>query len=714
MARQGALVRAVPGAECWGCPIFAGNVCCELYVYAVEWRRRRGVAKPEIVGFHSEAEAPTESEHGERRPNLCGITGFTHKNWTPAPDRIRQAVSTLIHRGPDQQGIYRSSLFSLGAARLKIIDLASGNQPILAEDGDTGIVFNGEIYNHLELRAELEALGHRFHSHSDTETVLRSFLQWDRDCFPRLRGMFAVALWKKSAKRMVLARDRMGIKPLYMKRRGEELYFGSELKTLFVHPEIERRLSLEGLDCYLSLNYVPCPWTLVDGIEKLPPGYWLEWRDGEISSGEYWRLPYGVVSGITLEDAKEQLDELLQQAVCEHMLSDVPLGVWLSGGIDSSTILHYASAASSSPLKTFSISFRGRSFDETEYIRRAAEQYGSDHEELDLTPQQDLQGAIEEFAYYSDEPTADAGALPVWFLSKLCKTKATVALSGEGADELFGGYLTYRANRLAAKARALPRKILEPGLALMRLWPVSDEKISFEYKAKRFLEGALQPPERAHVYWNGTFSEPEKQSLVTRPLPPTLGRVLSELRNLPPGGDDLAPYLWFDQKYYLPDDILNKSDRMSMAHSVEVRPPFLDHRIVEFAARLPASLKVRGKRQKVILKELMKDKLHPVNLSRSKIGFDIPAHEWLRGPLRPMLAETLKAGLASFGDLFRPPEVEALLQRHLRREVNAGYHLWGLLVLFLWMKKWCIQTASLAPTRASLRATAGSLISSLF
>ncbi len=595
----------------------------------------------------------------------------------------------------------------MGATRLKIIDLESGNQPILTEDGDTGIVFNGEIYNHLELRAELEKLGHRFASHSDTETVLRAFLQWDKDCFSRMRGMFAVALWTKSAKRIVLARDRMGIKPLYIARIAEDLFFGSELKALFVHPEIDRRLSLRGLDCYLALNYIPCPWTLVDGIEKLPPGDWLEWTDGTISTGSYWRLPFGVSENGTLESAKEELDSLLQDAVQEHLISDVPLGVWLSGGIDSSTILHYAAKASSSRLKTFSISFRGRSFDETEYVHRAAKQYGTDHQELDLTPEEDLRGAIEEFAYFSDEPSADAGALPVWFLSKLCKTKTTVALSGEGADELFGGYLTYRANRLAARARLLPRTISELALAGFQYWPVSDEKISFEYKVKRFLEGSLMPPARAHVYWNGTFSDAEKSALLKQGLPDSLNRILTELGGLPPTPDDLAPYLWFDQKYFLADDILTKSDRMSMAHSVEVRPPFLDHRLVEFAAKLPASFKIRGTQQKFILKELMKDKLPTEILKRKKIGFDIPAHEWLRGPLRSLLIDALHYGAAECGEIFRTDVIDTYLRLHLERKANVGYHLWGLLILFLWMKKWRIQAASSATPKILLQARAG-------
>lgn len=638
---------------------------------------------------------------------MCGIAGFTTKNWSAPPERIRQATATLIHRGPDQQGVFTANLFSFGGARLKIIDLEQGNQPILTNDGDGGIVFNGEIYNHLELRAELENLGHRFESHSDTETVLRAFLEWDKACFAKLRGMFAVALWSKSGKRIVLARDRMGIKPLYIARQEEELFFASELKALFVHPELDRRLSLEGLDCYLALNYIPSPWTLVEGIEKLAPGDWLEWRDGEVSTGSYWRLPYGVSNAYTVESAKEELDSLMQDAIREHLISDVPLGVWLSGGIDSTTILHYAARASSSPLKTFSISFRGRSFDETEYIRRAVRQYETDHTELDLTPTEDLRGAIEEFAYYSDEPSADSGSLPVWFLSKLCKTKTTVALSGEGADELFGGYLTYRANRLANKMRIMPRSFLRAGLAAVHYWPVSDDKISLEYKVKRFLEGALMSPARAHVYWNGTFSDTEKRALVTQPLPATLKRMLMKLEQLPATSDDLAPYLWLDQKYYLADDILTKSDRMSMAHSVEVRPPFLDHRIVEFAAKLPASLKIRGGQQKVILKELMKDKLPKAILERPKTGFDIPAHEWLRGPLLPLLTDALHDGASGYGSVFRSDVVDRFLRLHLERKANVGYHLWGLLILFLWMKKWRIQAAFSETPRVSLQAKAG-------
>ncbi len=623
---------------------------------------------------------------------MCGIAGFTHKNRVVSAERIHSATYSLVHRGPDQQGTYESPDISLGAVRLKIIDLHSGDQPMFSEDGDTVLVFNGEIYNHADLRKELEALGHRFTSHSDTEVVLHAFLEWDKQFLSRLRGMFAIALWTGSKKRLLLARDRLGIKPLYFCRRGEELYFGSELKALLVHPEIERRLHLAGLHLYLSLNYVPCPHTLVEGIEKLPPGYLLEWCDGQVHTEVYWRLQFRPQAAWTLASAGEELDSLLKQSLREHLISDVPLGVWLSGGIDSSTILHYASQASSSRLKTFSISFRGRSFDETAYIREIASRYGTEHHEFDLNPSIDLQGAVEDFAYYSDEPSADAGALPVWFLARMSREHMTVALSGEGADELFGGYITYLADRAARLARRLPAASRRLAMRLMRHWPVSDDKISLEYKLKRFLEGSLLPPDEAHIYWNGTFSEPEKKAFSLAANHQAVGRLFDELPAESRSVGYLNRYLWFDERFYLPDDILYKVDRMSMAHSLEVRPPFLDHRIVEFAASLPQGMKIRGFQMKVLLKALMKNRLPETILRRKKVGLDIPAHDWLRGALRPLLLDTLTPEAVKQTKLFQGDAIQSLLRRHLDRSVNLGYHLWGLLILFLWMKRWRIET----------------------
>jgi asparagine synthase (glutamine-hydrolysing) len=622
---------------------------------------------------------------------LCGIVGFTAKTWSPGPERIREATETLLHRGPDQQGVYLSDSCCLGATRLKIVDLSAGDQPIYSEDRDTAIVFNGEIYNHLEVRKTLEERGHRFQSHCDTETVLHAFLEWDTGCFERLRGMFAAAVWCESRQRLVLARDRIGIKPLYIAERGEDLFFASELKGILVHPEIGRQLSLDGLDCFLSMNYVPSPWTLIEGIQKLPPGYWLEWQDGRINKQAYWQMPNMEPSPMSLEDAKSELDRLLEQSVREHLMSDVPLGVWLSGGVDSTTILHYAAEASSSRLRTFSISFNGYSFDESSSIANIVKHYGTEHEQLDLNPEQDLEGAIRELSYYSDEPSADSGALPVWFLSRLCKAHCTVAFSGEGADEVFGGYLTYRANRIVRPLKQVPSGAIRLALRALSAWPASDEKISLEYKVKRMLEGSLLPAEQAHVYWNGTFSEAGKAALLKVPLPGALRDVLSPLRARLPG-DGIAPFLEFDQSYYLPDDILVKSDRISMAHSVEVRPPFLDHRIIEFAASIPTELKIRGDRQKYVLKELMAPKLKSSITQRKKVGFDIPTHEWFRGPLRSLLTETLEYAQAEHADLFNFDAIDRLTRSHMNRNINVGYHLWGLMTLFLWMKRWNVQS----------------------
>jgi asparagine synthase (glutamine-hydrolysing) len=376
----------------------------------------------------------------------------------------------------------------------------------------------------------------------------------------------------------------------------------------------------------------------------------------------------------------------------------VPVGLWASGGLDSSTILHYAAQQSSKPLKTFSITFKGRSFDEGAYIREVAEHYGTDHSEADLSTDTDLQGAIREFAYYSDEPSADAGCLPVWFLAKMSSQDVTVALSGEGADELFGGYLTYLASRYAQGARLVPRTLRRMAIAGLRYWPVSDEKISFEYKLKRFLRGSLLPPDEGHIFWNGTFSEEEKAEFFRGADRAPMLRIL---QNMPPVAG-VNRYLLFDQRYYLPDDILYKADRMSMAHSLDVRPPFLDHRLVEFAASLPENYKLRGSELKFLLKQLMKGKLPPTILQRKKVGFDIPAHDWFRGVLKPLLLDTLTEQAVKETRIFRWPGVQSVIKRHLERRESFGYHLWGLLILFLWIKRWNIQTLS-EPEPASKR-----------
>lgn len=623
---------------------------------------------------------------------MCGIAGFTHLKKSPDPDRIWEITRSLIHRGPDQQGVWESGDVSLGAVRLKIIDLEHGDQPMTSGDDNIVLVFNGELYNHMELRRELEQAGHRFHSRCDTETVLHAFLEWDIDAFRRFRGMFAAAFWTQSEKRLVLVRDHMGIKPLYFARRRENIYFGSELKAILLHPEIDRSIDLAGLSDYLSLNYVPGPRTLVEGIEKLQPGTWLECRAGVVTRGEYWRLEFDPDPKRDLESAKDELDGLLRSAVREQLVSDVPLGVWSSGGLDSSTILHYASETARGRLKTFSVSFQGRSFDESQYFREIAQAYGTDHYEFDLNPDADLADAIEDIPYYSDEPSADAGALPVWFLSKMSRRHVTVALSGDGADELFGGYKTYLADRYSERLRRLPSGVLRLGERTARLLPCSNDKIGLDYKINRLLQGSLLDPIEAHFFWNGTFSRGQQGNLRNGWEVPANIEAGRQGR----AATGLSRFLCMDQLCYLPDDILTKVDRMSMGHSLEVRPPFLDHRIVEFAARLPENLKIRGGKLKFVLRELMKDRLPRSVVKRSKEGFDIPTHHWFRTILRPLLLDTLNEDSVRESGILSWPAVDAVIRAHLDRRANLGYHLWGLVVLFLWMKHWGIT----APSRA--------------
>jgi asparagine synthase (glutamine-hydrolysing) len=624
---------------------------------------------------------------------MCGIVGYTHVSRGLPSGVLTAGLSALVHRGPDQQGSFASEHVSLGATRLRIVDLDGGDQPMHSLDRDTVISFNGEIYNHRELRAELEALGISFKTRCDTEVVLNAFIVWGTSCFARMRGMFAVAIWIQSQRRLLLARDRMGIKPLYYRLQNGEIYFGSELKCIFANPQVPRKIDLAGLNCFLSLNYVPGPFTLIDGISKLMPGHLLDWRNGRVNIGSFLPAQANVPAPRSMDQACEELDSLLTQSVAEQLVSDVPLGVWLSGGLDSSTILHYAAKLCPTRLKTFSITFRGKSFDESSYIKAVSESYGTDHTEFDLNDSADLADVIGELAYYSDEPSADAGAVPVWYLAKMSRKDVTVVLSGEGSDELFGGYLTYKADRYNRFMAGVPRILRQAALRWARHIPVTDEKIGFEYKLKRFLEGSLLSPEAAHVFWNGAFSEDEKQRLFNYADAAPLAAILRQMHL----GRSLERFLDFDRRYSLPDGILYKVDRMSMAHAVEVRPPFLDDRIVEFAARLPQRFKIAGLQTKLVLRTLMKDALSPAVLNRPKIGFDIPIHEWFRGVLRPLLLDTLNENTVTESGLFQWPSVNKLINEHLDRKANWGYHLWGLLTLILWMKRWNVEAPDRQP-----------------
>ncbi len=618
---------------------------------------------------------------------MCGIVGLVRPGIPVPNDLIARAAATLNHRGPDQSGVWQSGDVALGATRLKVIDPNAGSQPMHL--GGLTLVFNGEIYNHRDLRAELTASGHVFGTTCDTEVVLHAFAQWGTASFARLRGMFAVAVWSAEERELTLARDPSGIKPLFYLEEGPRLYFGSEMKAIFVHPEVKRSIDRQSLDTYLSMNYVPGRRTMAAGVCKLQPGHALTWKSGKTFIQSYGEPVQPVqVRRRDLESSAEELDGLLHASIREQMVADVPIGVWLSGGLDSSTLVHYASQHTTQRLKTFSITFQGRSFDESSDSRAIASAYGTDHHEFDLGPEQVTPDSILDLVYYADDPIADAGAVPAWHLSRMSAREVTVALSGEGSDELFGGYLTYAADRYARWARIVPAPARRMALALAGRLQASDEKIGLEYKLQRFLAGSLLPPAEAHVFWNGTHSTEQRQELLLAPQGEYTRHILS---NLPKRGD-LRRFLQFDQRYYLTDDILTKVDRMSMAHSLEVRPAFLDPRIVAFAAALPMQHCIGGGTTKRVLRHLMQDKLPARILSKEKQGLDIPVHEWLRGHLKPLLLDTLSRRAVEASGLFHWHAVARMLETHMRREANLGYHLWGMLMLFLWIRQWNVES----------------------
>ena len=639
---------------------------------------------------------------------MCGIAGFTYRKDESSREVVSELIASMRHRGPDGSGSYRGKFAALAAVRLSIIDPRAGSQPLVSEDQDTVLAFNGEIYNHVELRNSLESHGYRFRTNGDTEVVLNSFRHWGTRCFSMFRGMFALAIIVESERRLILARDRMGIKPLYYCTRGPALHFGSELKAILADHRVSRHINLDALSHYLSLNYVPSPLTLVDGIKKLPPAHWLEWRSGSIHLRPYWEPQDHVSHDMTMTDAREKLDSLLSAAVREQMQADVPIGLWVSGGVDSSLILHYAAQHASSPLRTFSITFPGETHDEGRYSSAVAAHFGTRHEVYELTAHAELAEAVRSIVHFADEPCADAGAMPLWFLAALTKKDTKVALSGEGADELFGGYQTYTADHLSSLFRTVPSWVRRRLALLSRRLPVSDKKIGFDYKVKRFLDGSLLPSGEAHFFWNGTFSEREKKELCSFVGHPSLAELYRPLlAHREPVG--IKDFLKIDQTYYLIDNILAKCDRMSMAHSIEVRPPFLDERIVDFARGLPPCLLSRRGGLKPLLKSLLASKL-PRRLRRpGKEGLDIPIHCWLRGPLRELALDTLSSKRIGFAGLLNADYVSSLLRGHLERSTNVGYHLWGLLVLVLWMEHWRIDTSNveLSPAVSQGMAAAG-------
>ncbi len=609
---------------------------------------------------------------------MCGICGIASPRGAD-PARLAAMSATLVHRGPDSDGAWVDGPIGLAARRLSIIDLETGDQPLTNEDGSVVVVQNGEIYNYRELRAELEAQGHRFRTHGDTEVLAHLYEQHGDGFAPLLRGMFAVAIWDGRTERLVLARDRFGIKPLYYRPDGGGLEFASELRAL---PRGE--VDADALEAFLAFNSVPAPLSILRGTRKLPPGHLLVWEGGEPRLERYARPAPVDASAVRRESEDELAEELrsrLRDSVRAHLVADVPVGVLLSGGVDSCLLAAFAAELSGEPVRTFTIGFRERSFDETAPARLVSERYGTEHRELVLEPDAAL--LLPALADAFDEPFADSSALPTYLVAELAARDVKVALSGEGGDELFGGYETYAADLLAQRtgfAARLARPLVE------RL-PISTAKASFDYRAKRFVRAAHLPPLERHHGWKEIFSPDLRAELTgndgkTDPVDRLRARYAET-----EGAELLARLQDVDLGTYLVDDLLVKTDRASMAHSLEARVPFLDTAVAELALALPTRLKVRGLRKKVLLRKAAEPLLPAEIVKGRKRGFSIPAAAWLRGELEPFARDVLAADTIARQGYFRPAAVTRLLDDHVAGREDLSRQLWGLLAFTLWHER---------------------------
>jgi asparagine synthase (glutamine-hydrolysing) len=611
---------------------------------------------------------------------MCGICGIASPVGPPDPERLAAMSAKLVHRGPDSGGEHLDGPVGLAARRLSIIDLAGGDQPITSEDGSCTVVQNGEIYNFPELRRELERDGHTFRTRCDTEVHLHLYERHGPDFARRLRGMFAVAIWDARRRRLVLARDRYGIKPLYYRHVGGVLEFASEVRAL---PRGE--IDLDALEAFLAFNSIPAPYSIFREIRKLPAGHVLVWEeDGAVRIERYARPGPVPAEELRGDDEAELIEELrarLRDSVRAHLLSDVPVGVLLSGGVDSAALAALAAQESSDPVHTFTIGFEERSFDERGDARRVADRYGTIHHELLVQPDPTL--LLPALAEVFDEPFADSSALPTYLVSQLAAEHVKVALSGEGGDELFGGYYTYAADLLADRIGPLAR-LARPFVERL---PTSTAKASFDYKAKRFVRAAHLPPLERHHGWKEIFSVEARSELTGRTAPFDPVDVYRHRYRETEGADGLARLQDIDFGIYLVDDLLVKTDRASMAHSLEVRVPFLDPLVTNFAFALPTRHKVRGLSKKVLLRKAVAPLLPREVVHGRKRGFSIPAAAWLRGELVPFARETLSAETLTRQGFFRPEIVSRLIGEHVAGIEDRSRQLWGLLSFTLWYER---------------------------
>jgi asparagine synthase (glutamine-hydrolysing) len=634
---------------------------------------------------------------------MCGITGgvWLSESSSIDPGLLARMTDAITHRGPDDDGHWidpdhvdgqgRRHGVALGFRRLSIIDLEGAAQPMSNEDGSLRMVFNGEIYNYKLLRKRLEGSGHRFATDGDGETILHLYEDLGTDCFEHLNGMFAVAIWDARRSCLVLARDRIGQKPLYYAANPDRLLFGSELKTIAQVPGVCEEIDPAAIDEYLLYQYIPHPGTIWKGVRKLAPGHFAEFRRGRVRIENYWKFDPTKQIQISRSEAVEQLRELLTDSVRLRLQADVPLGSFLSGGIDSSLITALAQGQRDTPVRTFSIGFPVADFDETAYAAEVATFLGTDHKRFEVQPSG--VEVIDRLVWHYDEPFGDSSAVPTWYLSELTRKEVTVALSGDGGDELFGGYERYRALWMSRRLdRCFPLHRI-PGIGLIQRLPDSDRRRSIVRRGKRFLEALGQPIERRYLNWLQIFPESMRAELYTDEFLERLPGsdpfgFLESVWSRSEGRDVVTRASMTDLLSYLPCDLCTKVDIASMAHSLEVRQPMLDHRVVEFAASLPVELKFRGRRGKLLLEDAFGETIPRSIFTRKKMGFGIPIGNWFRNELVPMVHDTLLSDDARIAPYFRREVVERLVKQHENSEHNHGYRLWNLLILEKWLRRW--------------------------
>ncbi len=623
---------------------------------------------------------------------MCGITGFVRNDGKPVDEALLARMNEAIrHRGPDEDGFYVNGSVGLAMRRLAIIDLKGGQQPIHNRDRTAWIIFNGEIYNYLELREKLEKLGHTFYTNSDTEAIVHAYDQYGSDCPKHLRGMFAFAIWNERDQELFLARDRVGKKPLLYALVNGQLIFASEFSALLLHPDVSRDVEPEALDYYLSYMCIPAPLTAYRAIRKLEPGHWLRWRKGEIQIERYWQPDFTKKLAIDEEEAGERTVEILRDAVRVRLMSEVPLGAFLSGGIDSSAVVALMSQESSERVKTFSIGFDEQDFSELHHARRIAEHVGADHHEFIVRP--DAVEVLPTLVEHYGEPYADSSAVPTYYVAKETRKHVTVALNGDGGDESFAGYERYIAMGITEKYRRVPSFLRESLIKeTVNLIPTSPTKRSRVSSAKRMLDAVSQPRVNRYARWVSVFNDESKRPLYsdffreqTMAADPT--GLLETWFKRANGIGILDAMLLTDQMTYLPNDLLVKVDIATMAVSLEARSPFLDHHVIEFAASLPQNLKARRLTTKYLLKKVLRKLLPSENLNRRKMGFGVPIGHWFRGKMQPFLREVVLSDKALRRGLFNPEAVKQLVELHARGERDYSHQLWTLLMLELWFNR---------------------------